>query len=347
MRILVAGGAGFIGSHLCDELLRRDHAVMCLDDLSAGSLDNLGECVGHPEFDFLEMDVTQEAELMKIGQGHDVVVNLVAKKIPRYSSALATLDTNIRSTHATIELARRIGAKYVLASTSDVYGKSAKLPFAEDDDLLIGTSTSRRWAYAASKLYDEHLCYAYQDEFGLDVVMLRFFGAYGERQYLSWWGGPQGVFLEAIAEGREIELHGDGEQTRCFVFVNDLVEAVANAIERPEANGEIINVGTDEEVSIAELARMMHRLSGEPGELRAKMVPYASLSTNYQDVMRRVPDLTKMRRILGVESPVRLEEGLTRLWQWYRSTRESAPVVESAAAAGATTQPGGRHRISA
>ena len=324
MRILVAGGAGFIGSHLCDELLRRGHRLTCVDDLSAGSLDNLRDCQTHPDFEFVRMDVTREHDLLELDGEYEVVVNLVAKKIPRYTSALSTLETNIRSTHATIELARQIGAKYVLASTSDVYGRSAKLPFAEDDDLLIGTSTSRRWAYAASKLYDEHLCYAYQDEFGLACTMLRFFGAYGERQYLSWWGGPQGVFLEAIAQGKEVELHGDGLQTRCFIFVNDLVNAVANAVERPEANGEIINVGTDEEVSIADLARMIHRLSGEPGELKVKMIPYASLSTNYQDVMRRIPDLTKMHRILGGQSYVRLEEGLTRLWEWYRR-RGAAP----------------------
>lgn len=323
MRILVAGGAGFIGSHLCDELLRRGHEITCVDDLSAGSLAHLQEAQEHDAFSFVEMDVTKGNDLMKVGRDHEVVVNLVAKKIPRYSSALACLETNVGSTHATIELARENGAKLVLASTSDVYGKSANIPFAEDDDLLIGTSTSRRWAYAASKLYDEHLCYAYQDEYGMDVTMLRFFGAYGERQYLSWWGGPQGVFLEAIAEGREVELHGNGLQTRCFVFVNDLVEAVANAVERPEANGEIINVGTDEEISIADLAKMMHRLSGEPGELNVKMVPYESLSTNYQDVMRRVPDLTKMRRILGVENYVPLEEGITRLWNWYRKVRGS------------------------
>lgn len=336
MRILVAGGAGFIGSHLCDELLRRGHELTCVDDLSSGRLENLSEARDHEAFSFFEMDVTKDAALRSVGADHDVVVNLVAKKIPRYSSALACLETNVGSTHATIELARENGSKYVLASTSDVYGKGAKLPFAEDDDLLIGTSTSRRWAYAASKLYDEHLCYAYQDEFDMKVTMLRFFGAYGERQYLSWWGGPQGVFLEAIAEGREVELHGDGQQTRCFIFVNDLVEAVANAVERPEANGEIINVGTEEEVSIADLAHMMHRLSGEPGELAVKMVSYASLSTNYQDVMRRVPDLTKMRRILGVETFVPLEEGIARLWSWYRRTRgddaaESASLAASSA----------------
>ena len=335
MRILVAGGAGFIGSHLCDELLRRGHEITCVDDLSAGSLANLREAEAHDSFTFVELDVMQGGELLGVGRDHEVVVNLVAKKIPRYSSALACLETNVGSTRATIELARENGAKYVVASTSDVYGKSAKLPFAEDDDLLLGTSTSRRWAYAASKLYDEHLCYAYQDEYGMDVTMLRFFGSYGERQYLSWWGGPQGVFLEAIAEGREVELHGNGLQTRCFMFVNDLVEATANAVERPEANGEIINVGTEEEVSIADLARMMHRLSGEPGDLKVKMVPYESLSTNYQDVMRRVPDLTKMRRILGLETYVPLEEGITRLWSWYRQIREGGAGAETESLTGA------------
>jgi UDP-glucose 4-epimerase len=161
------------------------------------------------------------------------------------------------------------------------------------------------------------MAFAYQDDHGIPVVLLRFFGCYGERQYLSWWGGPQGVFLAAIAKGESIELHGDGQQSRCFIHVRDLVEGIARAVERPAANGEILNIGFDEEVSIARLAELMHRLSGVPGEPKLKHVPYQALSKNYEDVRRRIPDMTKMKRLLEFTPHIRLEEGLRSLWAWY------------------------------
>jgi UDP-glucose 4-epimerase len=256
--------------------------------------------------------------LLREGTGCDAVVHLAAAKIPRYQSALACCTVNIDGARSAIELARANGAKFVLASTSDVYGKNPKIPFREDSDCVVGPSTSRRWAYAITKLTDEHLVFAYQEEHGLRGTILRFFGAYGERQYLSWWGGPQGVFLEAIERGEAIEVHGDGGQTRCFVYIDDLVEATARAIERPSADGHILNIGGDEEISILELAKLMHRLSGKGGDARLKLVPYKDLGGNYEDVMRRVPDLTKMRRVLEYDARIGLQEGIARLWRWYR-----------------------------
>lgn len=319
MKTVITGGAGFIGSHLIDELLDRGHQVTCIDDLSAGSLANVHHHLSNPRFRFLKFDIEEVPHLLDAGRDCDVVVHLAAKKIPRYSTAYATLTTNSDGARAALELARQNRARFVLASTSDVYGKSAALPFREDGDLCIGPSTSRRWAYAVSKLFDEHLALAYQDEFGLDVVILRFFGAYGERQHLSWWGGPQGVFLEAIDQRQPIEIHGDGLQSRCFIHVRDTAFAVAQAVERPEAIGEIINIGTDEEISIIDLARLMHRLSGVGGEPLLRFVPYRSLSTNYEDVRRRVPDLARMREVLACEPAVDLETGIRRLWEWYRA----------------------------
>ena len=321
MRVLVTGGAGFVGSHLNDVLLARGATVVAVDDLSKGRLENIEHNVGHERFSFHEFDIRDADRLGAAGKGADAIVHLAAAKIPRYENTVDSVALNFDGARAALDLAKEEGAKAVLASTSDVYGKSTALPFREDDDLVIGASTSRRWAYAVSKLCDEHLAYAYQDEHGVPVTLLRFFGAYGERQYLNWWGGPQGVFLDAIANGREIEIHGDGTQTRCFIHVDDLAESVARAVERPEANGEIVNVGTTEEVSIRELAELMHRLSVLDGPLRARDVSYESFTANYEDVSRRVPDLTKMREILGYEPRVRLEEGLRRLWAWYRRER--------------------------
>lgn len=323
MHVLITGGAGFIGSHVIDELLDKGHQVTCVDDLSAGTLKNVRHHEGNDRFRFARLDIHESAKLHEVGRGCDVVLHLAAKKIPRYSTAFETLTINADGTRDALELARTNGAKFVLASTSDVYGKNAVLPFREDGDLVLGPSTSRRWSYAASKIYDEHLTLAYQDEFDLKVVILRFFGAYGERQYLNWWGGPQGVFLNAISKGAAVDIHGDGSQTRCFIYVKDMAVAIARSLELPAAEGEIVNIGTAEEISVLDLARRMHALSGRDGELQLRMVPYASLSKNYEDVVRRVPDLEKMERVLEFTPQVYLDEGISRLWAWYDSLAPS------------------------
>ena len=317
MKALITGGAGFIGSHLTDSLLARGWAVTSVDDLSKGRRENIEHVLDRDDFEFVVGDSRELVRMLEVGEGADVVVNLAATKIPRYGSALGNLTINLQANRTALEVAHRNKAKFVLASTSDVYGKNPDLPFREDGDSLIGPSTTPRWAYGVTKLCDEHMAFAYQDEYELPVTVLRYFGSYGERQYLNWWGGPQGVFLEALGNRKPLQVHGDGTQTRCFTHVDDMVEATSRAIERPEANGEIINVGSDHEVSINELAALMHRVSGADGGPRIDYVPYESFSRGYQDVLRRIPALDKQREILGFESEIGLEEGTRRLWQWY------------------------------
>jgi UDP-glucose 4-epimerase len=326
------GAAGFIGSHLCDVLLERGHSVIAVDDLSKGRLSNIEHNLDTPGFEFRRLDARDVDELTVLARGCDVVINLAARKIPRYGSGLDTVTVNFDVARSALDAARAAGAKCVVASTSDVYGKSNTLPFREDGDCLVGPSTSRRWAYATSKLAVEHLALGYQAEYEVPVTILRFFGTYGERQYLDWWGGPQGVFLRAIDEGRPLEVHGDGRQTRCFIHVSDLALGTALAIERPEANGEIFNLGTDEEVSIHELALLMHELSDVDGPPNIELIPYESFTGSYEDVRRRVPDLTKSRELLGFESTVPLREGLRRLWAWYRSPEGAAEAALARAA---------------
>jgi UDP-glucose 4-epimerase len=324
MNTLVIGAAGFIGSHLCDELLPRGHSVVAVDDLSKGTRENIAHHAGNASFQFHELDARDGPRVTELAAGCDVVIDLAARKIPRYGSALETVAVNIDVARASLEAARAVGAKCVLASTSDVYGKSKDLPFREDGDCLLGPSTSRRWAYAASKLAIEHLALAYDEEYDVPVTLLRFFGTYGERQYLDWWGGPQGVFLKAIAEGQPIEVHGDGRQTRCFIHVSDLVSGIALAAERTTANGQIINLGTQEEVSIHDLALLMHELSGSNEAPRIELIPYASFGGKYEDVQRRIPDMTKSRELLDFEPAIPLRLGLRRLWDWYRAEQARA-----------------------
>lgn len=319
-RILVTGVAGFLGSNLLERLLAEGHEVVGIDNLSMGRLDNIAAHQSHPAFRFLQRDITDPDAFAAVDGRVDCVVHLAAFKIPRYGKALDTLTINYLGTHNALEFARRQGCKCVLASTSDVYGRNPKLPFSEEgSDSVIGSSKSPRWAYAVSKLFDEHLALAYQDAYGFPVTLLRFFGSYGPKQPLSWWGGPPPVFIDAVLNDKVIPIHGDGRQTRSFTFVSDTIDGIYAAIVRPQANGEVINIGSNQEVSILELAQTIKRVSGTPGELKIEFVAYESFSgKRYEDVMRRVPDTTLCERLLGVKAKVDLETGLARTIAWQR-----------------------------
>jgi UDP-glucose 4-epimerase len=220
----------------------------------------------------------------------------------------------------------------VLASTSDVYGRNPKLPFSEDDDSVIGSSKVARWSYAVSKLFDEHMGFAYQEAYKIPVTVLRFFGSYGPRHHLSWWGGPQAVFIDAVLNDREIPIHGDGLQTRSFTYVTDTVEGIYAAINKPEANGEILNIGSTHEITIVELAKTIKHIANTSTPLKLSFVPYESFTAGkYEDVRRRVPDVTRSERILGVKARVRIEEGLSRTIEWQRhASRPTVPAPEEA-----------------
>lgn len=319
-KILVTGVAGFLGSHLLDKLLTSGHQVIGIDNLSMGKLENIAENLTNKAFQFLQKDVTEKRTFENLENDIDCIVHLAAFKIPRYGKAIDTLKINYQGTDNVLELARKLNCKCVLASTSDVYGRNPKLPFNEDDNSVIGSSKVARWSYAVSKLFDEHLAFAYQDSYNIPVVILRFFGSYGPRHHLSWWGGPQSVFIEQILNDEEISIHGDGLQTRSFTYVSDTVAGIYAATIKPEANGEIFNIGSDREITILDLAKTIKRLSNTPGELKVKFVPYESFTGNkYEDVRRRVPDSTRCEQILGVKAEVKLEEGLSRTIAWHRS----------------------------
>ena len=197
------------------------------------------------------------------------------------------------------------------------------IPFSEEDtDSVIGSSKAPRWAYAVSKLFDEHLAFAYQDAYGFPVTLLRFFGSYGPNQHLSWWGGPQSVFIDAVLNDEIIPIHGDGSQTRSFTYVSDTIDGIYESIVRESANGEVINIGATTEITILALAEKIKELSGTSGELKVDFIPYESFTGGkYQDVMRRVPDTSLCKQLLGVEARVSLEEGLKRTIEWQRDVR--------------------------
>jgi UDP-glucose 4-epimerase len=319
-KVLITGVAGFLGSHLVDKLVSSGHQVTGIDDLSMGRQENIAKHLHSKAFEFLRKDVTEQLTFQSLDKDFDCLVHLAAFKIPRYGNAIDTLRINYKGIENVLEFASQVGCKCVLASTSDVYGRNPRVPFHEDDDSVLGSSKVARWSYAVSKLFDEHLAFAYQESFGFPVTVLRFFGSYGPRHHLSWWGGPQAVFIDAVLNDREVPIHGDGLQTRSFTYVSDTVEGIYAAIMKPQANGEIFNIGSTREITIIELARTIKRLSNTPGDLKLKFIPYESFTgRKYEDVRRRVPDVSRCERILGVKAKVGLEAGLLRTIEWQRS----------------------------
>ena len=315
---MVTGGAGFIGSHLCEALLARDYSVRCYDDLSHGSRDFVDGYKGNHRFEFYLDDVCNKPALESAVDGASVIFHLAARKIPRYGDALGTLNVNNEGTRNVLEAAQRQKCKVILASTSDVYGKGAP-PFKETDNLVVGPSHIRRWSYAVSKIFDEHLALAHHAEQGLPVAILRFFGSYGPRNHRSWWGGPQAVFIEQALRDEEITIHGDGSQTRSFTYIDDLIDGIMRASGSRRVIGQIVNLGSEEEISILSLARLIYGLTRPGGFPRLKFIPYDSFGGGYEDVSRRLPDLTKARELLGFCWRTSLMDGLVKTIEWHRN----------------------------
>jgi len=330
--ILVTGVAGFLGANLLKRLMAAGHRVVGIDNLSMGRMENVAEHLENPDFTFIKGDVTEAGVFAEIHDKLDCIVHLAAFKIPRYGKALDTLRINYQGSDNTLQLAREHQCKCVLASTSDVYGRNPHLPFSEQhSDCVIGSSKSPRWGYAVSKLFDEHLAFAYQDAYGFPVTLLRFFGSYGPLMHLSWWGGPPPVFIEAVLKDQEIPIHGDGLQTRSFTYVSDTVEGIYAGLMRDEANGEILNIGSRDEITIVDLAKTIKRIVGTPGEVKLKFIPYEQLNPGkrYEDVMRRIPDIEFSRRILGVSADIGLDEGLSRTIEWQRAEMEELEITSA------------------
>jgi len=322
-KVLVTGVAGFLGSNLLSKLLKEGHDVTGIDNLSMGRIENIEKFLNHDKFTFIEKDILEQATTDELDNDFDVIVHLAAFKIPRYGNAVATLQINSKGSENMLEFARKTKTKFVLASTSDVYGMSPDIPFKEDGNLVLGDSKVPRWAYAVSKLFDEHLALAYMEDYDFPVVMLRFFGSYGPHQHLSWWGGPQSVFIDCILNNKTIPIHGDGQQTRTFTFVNDTVAGIYAAAMKPEANGEIFNIGANEEITILELAEMLNDIADETEKVDIELIPYDEISKGrkYQDVMRRVPDTSKAERVLGVKAKTLMREGLRITYEWQKEVR--------------------------
>ncbi len=306
-------------------MLRRGYRVIGYDNLSQGQLRNLESAALRPAFDFHHGDVRDRDALSKASREKiDYVLHLAAFKIPRYGNTSETLLVNSEGSLNVLRLAAHHRARFVITSTSDVYGKNASLPYSEGSDCVLGGPTVSRWAYAASKIYDEHLTFALSEELGFPASIVRVFGSYGPRQHLSWWGGPQSVFIDAVLRNQVIPIHGDGLQTRSFTYVEDTVRGIADVAEADCLNREVVNIGNNTEISILGLAELVYSLCEVSWPLRVQMLPYNNIAGRpYEDVRRRIPCIEKARRTIGFEARVQLAEGLRKTIEWQR------PFVES------------------
>lgn len=308
MKALITGGAGFIGSHLAEALLARGDIVYVIDDLSTGSLHNIAHLIIHNRFHHT-IDTIENVEVMAELVDHaDVVFHLAAAVGVRLvvESPVRTIETNLRGTEVVLALANRAKKPVFLASTSEVYGKSSRAPFSEDDDLLIGPPTTGRWSYACSKAINEFLALAYWKERGLPVTIGRLFNTVGPRQ-TDRYAMVLPTFVRQALSGRPITVFGDGNQSRCFAYVSDVVQAVIALMEEPAAVGQVFNIGNDTEITINQLAQLVKGSTGSASEI--VLIPYEqAYEKGFEDMHRRVPNLQKIRQFIGDEPRVEIEE---------------------------------------
>lgn len=298
---LITGGAGFIGSHLSEYLLAQDEEVFIIDDLSTGAIENIDHLKKHSNFHYVINSIANESILAELVDRCDIIYHMAAAVGVKLivEEPVSTIETNIYGTEAVIRHAAKKKKRMILASTSEVYGKNTKLPFSEDDLMVFGPSTRNRWAYACSKAIDEFLALAYFEEYNLPVSILRFFNTVGPRQ-VGTYGMVVPRFVRAALCNQPLKVHDDGQQTRCFSYVGDIVKTVAKIALTPHTVGEVFNVGSDEEITIADLAERVVALTGSESPI--VYVPYEeAYGKNFEDMRRRVPDLSKIREAIGYE----------------------------------------------
>jgi UDP-glucose 4-epimerase len=301
MRYLVTGGAGFIGSHLCERLLDAGHSVLVLDDLSTGRFENIAHLERQPGFELRVASVTEPGLVERCVIDCQGVFHLASAVGVRLvvDEPVRTIETIVNGTDAVLRSCARYRRPVLLTSTSEVYGKSEKIPFSEGDDCVMGPTTTRRWAYACAKALDEFLALAHWYQTRLPVVVVRLFNTVGPRQ-TGRYGMVIPRFVAQALAGEPITVYGDGTQTRCFAHVLDVVSALVRLIGHPEAAGQVFNVGNDQEISILALAERVRSLTGSRSPIRT--VPYGEAYTaGFEDMHRRVPDLTKVRRLIGYQ----------------------------------------------
>jgi UDP-glucose 4-epimerase len=321
MRVLLTGGAGFIGSHLAEVLLAQGHSVSIIDDLSTGAMDNIVHLKGRQGFEYVIDTVMNEGLMAELVDRCDVVFHLAAAVGVKLivEAPVRTIETNVHGTEIVLTLASKKNKLVVVFSTSEVYGKSTDVPFREDADLVMGPTFKHRWAYACSKAIDEFLALAYYRERKLPVIIVRLFNTVGPRQ-TGRYGMVIPTFVRQALDGDPITVYGDGTQTRSFTYVGDVVNALAKLIGAPGAVGQVFNIGNTEEISIRALAERIRAMTGSRSEI--VLIPYEeAYEAGFEDMPRRVPALGKIQALIGYTPTVKLDEILERVVAHNRTGR--------------------------
>jgi len=319
LRILITGGAGFIGCHLAEHLLAQGDEVWALDDLSTGSIENIEQLRANPKYHYQTGSILDTAALAELVDRCDVIFHMAAAVGVRLivESPVRTIETNIRGTEIVLDLANKKKKLVVIFSTSEVYGKSAKVPFCEDDDLVMGATVKGRWSYACSKAIDEFLALAYWKEKKLPVIVVRLFNTVGPRQ-TGRYGMVLPNFVRQALAGEPITVYGSGQQSRCFGYVGDVVDALSKLIRTPSAVGQVFNVGSDKEITIEGLAKRVKELTGSKSEIQ--LIPYEqAYEEGFEDMLRRVPSLEKIGKYIGYKPKTSLDEIINKVVEFERS----------------------------
>lgn len=329
MKVLITGGAGFIGSHLAEKHLERGDEVYIIDDLSTGSMENIERIKSLPSFHYYLDTVTNQHLTAELVDLCDIVYHLAAAVGVRLivESPVKTIETNIRGTEAVLNQAAKKRKRVLVASTSEVYGKRERVPFREDDDLIMGPTNKGRWSYACSKAIDEFMAIAYWKEKKVPTVVARLFNTVGPRQ-TGRYGMVIPNFVNQALQEKEITVYGDGLQSRCFTHVSDVVGALIKLIEHPQAVGEVYNIGSGNEVTILELANRIKNLVGSNSPIR--FLPYdEAYEEGFEDMLRRVPDISKLKSLINYEPRFGLDEILMSVVDYARqktASRFGAPA---------------------
>ncbi len=319
MNILVTGGAGFIGSNLCDSLIEKGHNVSVIDDLSTGFLENIIHLQGHPGFKYTNDTILNASVMEELVAESDAIIHLAAAVGVKYviENPLASMETNIRGTEITLQLANKYKKRILVASTSEVYGKHTHAPLKEDDNLIYGPPSTMRWSYAAAKLVDEFAAIAYHRTKKLDTIIFRCFNTIGPRQ-TGLYGMVVPRFIQQALRDDPITVYGDGQQTRTFTYVGDVVEAIIRLLSCPHGSGEVVNIGGMEEITIAELAEKIKTLTSSRSEI--VFIPYnQAYGKDFEDMMRRVPSLEKLNELIGYVPETPLDDILVKTIEYFRA----------------------------
>ena len=319
MRVLITGGAGFIGSHLAERYIERGDEVYILDDLSTGAIDNIDHIKDHPRLTYYIDSISNQYLTAELVDRSDIIYHLAAAVGVRLivESPVRTIETNVRGTEVILSLAAKKRKRVLITSTSEVYGKRDTVPFREDDDLILGPTSKGRWSYACSKAIDEFLAIAYWKEKQVPTVIVRLFNTVGPRQTGRYGMVIPSLVRQALLE-KDLTVFGDGSQSRCFTHVSDAVGALMGIAEHPSAMGEVYNIGSDYEISILELAERIKRLAGSSS--RIVFVPYnEAYEEGFEDMMRRVPDIAKIQTLIGYQPRVSLDETLASVIEYQRT----------------------------